>query len=236
MGVPNLTRTDARERAELLDVTAYEVELDLTDGAGKPGVRTFRSRTTVRFHANRVGAGSFVDLVADRVRQATLNGEPIDIANYAVETGLVLATLAEDNTLVVDADCIYSHTGEGLHRFVDPVDSSVYLYSQFETADAKRMYACFDQPDLKAPFTLTVTAPADWEVVSNGRPATRAAGPGGAQVVRFTTTPPLATYVTALVAGPYHKVTDRHDGIDLGGYCRASLAQYLAAGEIFWNT
>ena len=232
MGVPNLTRTDARRRAELLDVTAYEVELDLTDGAGKPGGRTFRSRTTVRFRARRVGAGTFVDLVAERIREATLNGESIDIANYAPETGLELPTLAEDNTLVVDADCIYSNTGEGLHRFVDPVDSAVYLYSQFETADAKRMYACFDQPDLKAPFTLTVTAPSDWEVVSNGRPAARSAGPGGAQVVRFTTTPPLSTYVTALVAGPYHKVTDRHDGIDLGVYCRASLAQYLDADEI----
>ncbi len=232
MGVPNLTRTDARRRAELLDVSAYEVELDLTDGAGKPGVRTFRSRTTVRFQARQVGVGTFVDLVADRIREATLNGESLNIANYAPETGLELPTLAEDNTLVVDVDCIYSNTGEGLHRFVDPVDSAVYLHSQFETADAKRMYACFDQPDLKAPFTLMVTAPADWEVVSNGRPATRSEGPGGAQVVRFSTTPPLSTYVTALVAGPFHKVTDRHDGVDLGVYCRASLAQYLDADEI----
>ena len=224
MGVPNLTRTDARRRAELLDVSAYEVELDLTDGAGKPGARTFRSRTTVRFRARQIGVGTFVDLVADRIREATLNGESLNIDNYAPETGLELPTLAEDNTLVVDTDCIYSNTGEGLHRFVDPVDSAVYLYSQFETADAKRMYACFDQPDLKAPFTLTVTAPADWEVVSNGRPATRSEGPGGAQLVRFSTTPPLSTYVTALVAGPFHKVTDRHDGVDLGVYCRASLA------------
>src|ERR1700716_2623264 len=236
MGVPNLTRTDARRRAELLDVTAYEVELDLTDGAGKPGERTFRSRTTVRFRARQVGVGTFVDLVADRIREATLNGESLNIDNYAPESGVQLPSLAEDNTLVVDADCIYSNTGEGLHRFVDPVDSAVYLYSQFETADAKRMYACFDQPDLKAPFTLTVTPPSDWEVVSNGRPAARSDGPGGAQVVRFATTPPLSTYVTALVAGPYHKVTDRHDGIDLGVYCRASLAQYLDADEILTVT
>jgi aminopeptidase N len=232
MGVPNLTRTDARRRADLLDVTAYEVELDLTDGAGKPGEHTFRSRTTVRFRASQVGTSTFVDLVAERIRAATFNGEPIDAATYAPETGLELPSLAEENTLVVDAVCIYSHTGEGLHRFVDPVDSAVYLYSQFETADAKRMYACFDQPDLKAPFTLTVTAPTDWEVISNGRPASRSDGPGGAQVVRFTTTPRLSTYVTALVAGPYHKVTDRHDGIDLGVYCRASLAQYLDADDI----
>jgi len=143
MAAANLTRTDARTRAELLDVTAYEVEIDLTDGAGQPGERTFRSRTTVRFRASRVGAGTFVDLVADAITEATLNGESVDTSNYAPETGLPLSTLAEDNTLVVEADCIYSNTGEGLHRFLDPVDSAVYVYSQFETADAKRMYACF---------------------------------------------------------------------------------------------
>jgi aminopeptidase N len=108
----------------------------------------------------------------------------------------------------------------------------VYLYSQFETADAKRVYACFDQPDLKAPFSLTVTAPADWEVISNGHVTARVDGPGGAQVVRFNTTPPLSTYVTALVAGPYHKHADTHDGIELGVYCRASLAEYLDADAI----
>jgi aminopeptidase N len=236
MATPNLTRTDARRRAELLDVTAYDVELDLTDGGGKPGARTFRSHTTVRFHARQVGASTFVDIVADRIREATLNGKSLNIDSYAPATGVELADLAAQNILVVDADCSYSNTGEGLHRFVDPVDSAVYLYSQFETADAKRMYACFDQPDLKAPYNLTVTVPADWEVVSNGRPASRAEAPGGAQVVRFTTTPPLSTYVTALVAGPYHKVTDRHDGIDLGVYCRASLAPYLDADEILTIT
>src|ERR1700730_8036073 len=104
MGAPDLTRADARRRAELLDVTAYEVELDLTNGAGKAGERTFRSRTTARFRARRVGAGTFADLVADRIHAATLNGASIDVGNYAAETGLVLPTLAADNTLVVDAD------------------------------------------------------------------------------------------------------------------------------------
>src|SRR5262245_30038459 len=135
MGVPNLTHTNARARAELLEVTAYEVEIDLTDGAGRPGERTFRSRTTVRFQARRAGAETFIDLIAERIHEATLNGRPVDTTNYVPETGLALRGLIEDNTLVVDADCVYSHTGEGLHRFVDPVDSAVYLYSQFETAD-----------------------------------------------------------------------------------------------------
>src|SRR5947207_6741699 len=101
MGTPNLTRTDARARAELLDVTGYDVELDLTDGGGKPGSRTFRSRTTVRFRARQLGARTFVDLVADRIREATLNGESIDIGTYAPETGLELGPLAGGNTLVI---------------------------------------------------------------------------------------------------------------------------------------
>src|ERR1051326_5365 len=150
MGAPNLTRTDAQARAELLELTAYEVELDLTDGAGNPGERTFRSRTTVRFRARQPGASTFIDLIADVIHAAVLNGSPLDTAHYTPEAGIALPGLAADNTLVVEADCVYSNTGEGLHRFVDPVDSSVYLYSQFETADAKRIYTCVDQPDLKA--------------------------------------------------------------------------------------
>jgi aminopeptidase N len=236
MGVPNLTRVDARSRAELLSVAGYEVELDLTDGGGKPGERTFRSRTTVRFTASRPGAATFVDVIADRFHEVTLNGRALDTSAYRPEDGLALPDLAADNVLVVDADLLYTNTGEGLHRFVDPVDGEVYLYSQFETADAKRMYTCFDQPDLKGTFALTVTAPPHWEVVSNGRAEDVTEGVGGAQVVRFRTTPPLAPYVTALVAGPYHKVTDSHDGIDLGVYCRASLAEHLDADEILLIT
>jgi aminopeptidase N len=236
MGVPNLTRVDARSRAELLAVSGYEVELDLTDGGGKPGERTFRSRTTVRFTATTPGAATFVDVIAGGFREATLNGRPLDTSAYRPEDGLALPDLAAENVLVVDADLLYTNTGEGLHRFVDPVDGEVYLYSQFETADAKRMYTCFDQPDLKGTFALTVTAPPHWEVVSNGRAEEVSEGVGGAQVVRFRTTAPLAPYVTALVAGPYHKVTDSHDGIDLGVYCRASLAEHLDADEILLIT
>jgi aminopeptidase N len=236
MGVPNLTRLDARARADLLAVSAYEVELDLTDGGGKPGERTFRSRTTIRFTASRPGAATFVDVIADGFREVTLNGRPLDTSGYRPEDGIAVPDLAADNVLAVDADLLYTNTGEGLHRFVDPVDGEVYLYSQFETADAKRMYACFDQPDLKGTFALTVTAPAHWDVVSNGRAVEVTEGTGGALVVRFATTPPLSPYVTALVAGPYHKVTDTHDGIDLGVYCRASLAEHLDADEILLIT
>jgi aminopeptidase N len=233
MPAPNLTRADAQARAELLEVDAYEVELDLTDGHGHASEQTFRSTTTVRFRARRAGAATFIDLIADRIHGATLNGRALDTSGYAEETGLDLDGLAEINTLVVDADCCYSHTGEGLHRFVDPVDDAVYLYTQFETADAKRVYACFDQPDLKATFSLTVTSPAGWRLISNGRPLERAEAPSRGQVVRFTSTPRISTYVTALAAGPYHGVTTNLAGVDLGVYCRASLAAFLDSDELF---
>jgi len=236
VAVPNLTRTDAVTRARVLQVTSYDVALDLTGGAGDPGDRTFRSRTTVRFSCTEPGADTFIDVIADGFREVTLNGDDVDVSAYTHESGIALTGLGADNVLVVDADCLYTNTGEGLHRFVDPVDGSVYLYSQFETADAKRMYTCFDQPDLKAEFTFTVTAPTDWQVVSNAPQLSTEDGPGGAQLVRFETTPRMSPYITALVAGPYHVARGSHDGIALGLYCRASLAEHLDAEELFTIT
>ncbi|WP_336209926.1 aminopeptidase N [Nonomuraea sp. LPB2021202275-12-8] len=233
----NLTRDEARERARLLKVESYEVALDLTEGDER-----FESVTTVRFTSTRPGASTFIDLHGARVRKVTLNGQDLDLDGYDEAKGrFPLPSLAESNELFIDADCAYMRTGEGLHRFVDPVDQKVYLHSQFETADAHRMYACFDQPDLKATFQLTVLAPDDWEVVSNaaasgvqklpeqpGKHGTVAA----ARRWTFPATPVMSTYITALVAGPYHKVTAEHDGIPLGIYCRASLAPHLDADNI----
>ncbi|MEV0146361.1 MULTISPECIES: aminopeptidase N [unclassified Nonomuraea] len=233
----NLTRDEARERARLLNVESYEVALDLTEGDER-----FESVTTVRFAGTQPGASTFIDLHGARVRRVTLNGEDLDVSAYDAEKGrFPLPSLAETNELRVDADCAYMRTGEGLHRFVDPVDQKVYLHSQFETADAHRMYACFDQPDLKATFQLTVLAPADWEVVSNAAAssvedlAPEGGKHGAAQPAKrweFPPTPVMSTYITALVAGPYHKVTSEHDGIPLGVYCRASLAEHLDADNI----
>jgi aminopeptidase N len=234
VAVPNLTREDARARAELLHVESYDVVLDLTDGGGKPGDRTFRCTTTVTFRSAEP-ADTFIDIVAERVHRATLNGTPLDVADYTPERGLVLTGLAEDNTLVVEADMLYTNTGEGLHRFVDPLDGEIYLYSQFETADAKRMYACFDQPDLKAVFTFHVTAPEHWEVVSNAR-VDHVLQLGAGKVVHFRPTARISPYITALAGGPYHVVTDAHDGIDLGLYCRRTLAAHLDADELFLLT
>jgi aminopeptidase N len=235
MAPPNLTRTDAERRAALLEVADYAVELDLTDGAGKPGDATFATTTTVRFRCTQPGAESWIDFVGAEVASATLNGTPLDVAGYREDDGITLPSLAAENELRVEATGRYMNTGEGLHRFVDPVDGAVYLYSQFETADAKRLFACFDQPDLKARYTLTVTAPGDWTVVSNAVAET-GEGTGGATVHRFATTELLSTYLVALIAGPYAEWRDEHDGIPLGIYCRASLAQHMDAERLFTET
>ncbi|MEJ7650349.1 MAG: aminopeptidase N, partial [Nakamurella sp.] len=232
---PNLTRQQAADRSALISVQHYRLELDLTDGAGAPGEKTFATRSTITFSAVP-GSSTHLDFVGDGIRTATLNGRAVDISGWSNSAGLALPDLAADNTLEVDAVGLYTNTGEGLHRFVDPVDSSAYLYSQFETADAKRMYACFDQPDLKATFSVGVLAPVGWEVVTGGATASIEDDPTGGRRHEFLTTEPMSTYITALVAGPYHVVRDRHDGIDLGIFCRSSLAQYLDADRLFTET
>ncbi|HEY2197898.1 MAG TPA: aminopeptidase N [Mycobacterium sp.] len=234
MALPNLTRDQAVERAALVTVDNYRIDLDLTDGDGKAGERTFRSLTTVTFDA-LAGADTVVDIAAGTVRSATLNGRELDVSGYDESTGIALSGLAEHNVVVVDADCRYSNTGEGLHRFLDPVDGEVYLYSQFETADAKRMFACFDQPDLKATFDVKVTAPQHWQVISNG--ATVSADGG---VHTFATTPRMSTYLVALIAGPYARwddvYRDENGEIALGIFCRATLAEFMDAERLFTQT
>jgi len=233
----NLHRDEARARAALLEVESYDVELDLTDGSGeKPGETTFRSRSTVRFTCREPGAGTYLDLTAQQLRSVTLNGTPLtDLTGAFDGNRLSLPPLQGSNELVVEADCVYMRTGEGLHRFVDPVDGSVYLYSQFETFEAHRVFGCFDQPDLKAAFRFAVRAPRDWVVVSNGRALDRP-GKDEPGTWRFAQTPRMSTYITAIVAGPYHEVRDHHDGIDLGLYCRASLAQHLDPEDLLTVT
>ncbi|MBP2708313.1 aminopeptidase N [Microbispora sp. RL4-1S] len=234
----NLTRDEARERSRLLEVRSYQVELDLTEGEER-----FESITTVHFSSRRPGADTFIDLHGAHVRKVVLNGDELDVSAYDAEKGrFPLPGLAEHNELRIDADASYMRTGEGLHRFVDPVDQQIYLHSQFETADAHRMYACFDQPDLKATFELTVLAPGAWEVVSNAAPDSveeldehhgRHGTLQAAKRWHFPPTPVMSTYITALIAGPYAVVRDEHDGIPLGVYVRRSLAQHLDADNIF---
>ncbi len=229
MTVNNLTRMEAAERARLLEVARYDVHLDVagTDPA------TFVSRSTVTFRCTEPGASTFLEISAPSLRSVELNGQAIDPAAGFDGHRLALHGLAADNVLTVVANAAYSRTGEGLHRFVDPVDGLVYLYSQFEAYDAHRMYACFDQPDLKAQFRLQVRAPQAWTCVSNSSVEDRTDLGDGTHAWSFAPTPRMSTYITALVAGPYYEVHSQHDGIELGLFCRASLAADMDAGELF---
>ncbi|MFF3414019.1 aminopeptidase N [Streptomyces sp. NPDC002698] len=226
----NLTREEAQQRAKLLTVDSYEVDLDLS-GAQEGG--TYRSVTTVRFDSAETGAESFIDLVAPAVHEVTLNGDPLDPAEVFEDSRIALHGLLQGrNVLRVVADCAYTNTGEGLHRFVDPVDQQAYLYTQFEVPDARRVFASFEQPDLKATFQFTVKAPNGWTVISNS-PTPEPKD----DVWVFEPTPRISTYITALIVGPYHSVHSVYekDGqtVPLGIYCRPSLAEFLDSDAIF---
>jgi aminopeptidase N len=221
----NLTRDEAATRSALITVASYHVDLDLTGGD-----TTFDSVSVVRFGCAAPGSSTHLNLTAPAVREITLNDTPVSLDAFDGNR-ITLTGLAAQNVLRVVADCAYSRSGEGLHRFTDPADGRVYLYSDLETFDAHRVYACFDQPDMKASYELAVTAPADWQVVSNMAPESTVPD-GGALRWHFPPTPVMPTYITAVAAGPYYAVHDEHDGIPLGVYCRQSLASYLDADEI----
>jgi aminopeptidase N len=223
----NLTRDEAAARSAIITVGSYHVDLDLTGG----GDEVFGSVSVVRFDCVATGSASFINLTAPAVREITLNGEPVSLDAFDGDR-ITLEGLAASNVLRVVADCAYSRSGEGLHRFTDPADGRVYLYSDLETFDAHRVYACFDQPDMKATYELAVTAPADWLVVSNMAPESSMED-GEALRWHFPPTPVVPTYITAVAAGPYYVVRDEHDGIPLGVFCRQSLAEYLDPDEIF---
>ncbi|BCJ33770.1 aminopeptidase [Actinocatenispora thailandica] len=216
--MPSLTHAEARARAELLTVRSYRVELDLTRGADR-----FGSTSTIRFGCTRPGTDTFAEL-RGTLRRATLNGRELDPT--LVGNRLPLPDLAADNELVVVADGDYSHTGEGLHRFVDPADGSAYVYAMSFLDCAQNIFCCFDQPDLKAPVTLAVTVPEEWTVLANERGARI-----DARRWEFTETRPIATYMTTVCAGPYVSRYREHDGIRLGWHARASLAEPLAAAS-----
>jgi aminopeptidase N len=233
----NLTRAEARERAALIDVESYEVSLDLTRGE-----KVFGSTTAVKFTA-KPGSSTFIDAVTHAVHSVSLNGRELDPAEVSDGVRIQLPELEAENHLLVVAEAPYMNTGEGLHRFVDPVDNEVYLYTQFEVPDSRRMFAVFEQPDLKASFTFTVTAPSHWDVVSNSPtpvPVETIPGEDGSarSVWEFTPTPRLSSYVTALIAGPYQSVRSEVTSAEgrvtpLGIFARKSLMQYLDADNIF---
>ena len=232
----NLTRLEATDRSATVHTRSYDVTLDLTRGE-----TVFGSSTTVRFTSTQ-GSSTFIDLIAPVVHSISLNGRTLDPAEVYADSRITLTGLAADNELVIVADCAYMHTGEGLHRFTDPADGETYLYSQFEVPDSRRVFAVFEQPDLKASFTFTVTTPSSWTVLSNSptpepTPTEDSDGSGGTHTFAFAPTEPMSSYVTAIVAGPYVGATDEYvasDGrtVPLGVYCRKSLVEHMDSAEI----
>ena len=230
----NLTREEAQQRAAVITPSHYVVELDLSGDS----TERFGSITTIQF-SGTPDASTFADLVDADIASITLNGTELDPATYS-DSRIPLPDLQAENELRVEATCRYSHSGEGLHRFVDPVDNRVYLYTQFEVPDARRVFTTFEQPDLKATFEFHVTAPSDWSVTSNSPTPKPQPVREGVSVWDFAPTKKMSTYITALVAGHYHRVTDvyfgTYDMIPLGIFCRQSLVEHLDADEIFTIT
>ncbi len=231
----NLTRLEAQERASVISVESYAIAIDVTTGP-----TTFRSTTTVTFTAT-AGTSTFIDAITAAVHSITLNGTALDPAEVSDGVRIQLDGLAEHNTLTVDADFRYTNTGEGLHRFVDPVDGEVYLYSQFEVPDSRQVYAVFEQPDLKATFQFTVTAPATWAVTSNSPTPAPVAVSDAVATWSFEPTRRISSYITAIIAGPYESVRSELTSssgrvIPLGIFARKSLFGYLDADYIFEKT
>lgn len=236
----NLTKIEAEERKNVIGKVAYTVEVELSESGD-----TFPSRTVIDFEA-KAGASTFVDLIASEVLSIKLNGQDLGTDCYR-DNRIELSDLAANNRLEVVANCAYMHTGEGAHRFTDPADGLTYVYTQFEVPDARRVFACFEQPDLKATYQFSVTVPESWTVLSNmDTPSPQAlkmerAGDSQRHRFDFPETPLISTYITALVAGPYHSVKSVLTSIDgrtipLGVYCRQSLAKYLDADFVLEQT
>jgi aminopeptidase N len=225
-GKDNLTRVEAQQRAKIISDVHYDVALNL-----RLGEVTFESNTTVRFACSDPSAKTFIDLDAVEVTEAELNGRFLDVKSTP-NGRIELSGMEDANELKVSAICEYSRTGTGLHRTVDPVDKRSYTYTQFEPFDAHRVFACFDQPDLKATFGFQVEVPDEWVVISNTRPQSRPdEGREGTWV--FGRTPTMSTYLAAICAGPYVGKFDRYNNIELGWWVRQSLAKYMDEDELF---
>ena len=228
----NISRIEATERAAYIHVESYDVTLDVTTGD-----ETFYSKSEVNFTCTTPGYSTFIDACGRRVISGTLNGVAIDTTGFDGQS-IFLKNLAAKNHLVIEIEGIYSKSGEGLQRSVDPSDGEVYLYSQGETAYIRHMFPCFDQPSLKATFTFTVTTPGHWEAISNN-PVASKENMGEKTLWKFTTTPRIPMYLAVLIAGPYSHVHDTYKGgkeVPLGIYCRKSMAQYLDPDDIFLLT
>ncbi|WP_104138591.1 aminopeptidase N [Arthrobacter sp. ZGTC131] len=243
MSNENLQRNEAAARSALITTHSYDVLLDVRSAAD-PDVSGYASRSTIAFSADQPGASTFLDFMCRNVSSVVLNGTALPVSDVVDGSRIRLDNLQAENEVTVTGTALYSSSGEGMHRFFDPADGQCYLYTQYEPADARRVFANFEQPDLKARFTFHVIAPSGWEVASNGAEAARLPLADDAAASRwdFASTLPMSTYITTVLAGPYFKARDEwskilDDGtrldVPLALYCRASLAKSFDTGELF---
>ena len=233
----NLTRADAQSRSALLTLDRYDVVLDLSDASDRDA-DTFISISTVAFHAKQAQR-TFIDIIADAVVSISVNGHDLNPESSFDGARVVFDPQAGDNTITVVAQCVFSRSGEGMHRFFDPADDRVYLYSQFEPTDARRVFANFDQPDLKARFRFTVLAPESFVVLSNSEVESIEPSQSGTHTHHFALTPPQSSYITCVCAGHWAQAHDEYvdpttgQPIALGVYARQSLADVMDGPDIF---
>ncbi|MGN7200296.1 aminopeptidase N [Arthrobacter sp. SAFR-044] len=245
MSHENLQRSEAAERSALISTTSYDVSLDVRQAAD-PAVPGYTSRSVITFTAVP-GTGTFLDFIGSSVHSVILNGKSLPVGDVVDGARIMLDNLRAENQVTVTGTALYSRSGEGMHRFVDPADGQCYLYTQYEPADARRVFANFEQPDLKATYTFHVMAPAEWNVASNGAEVNRTLLTSDPATARwdFAPTLPMSTYITGILAGPYFRAEDRwqatlDDGarldVPLALYCRASMADSFDTGHLFGLT
>lgn len=226
-----LTETEARERAAAVSAVHYEISLDLGDGTGD-----YSGRARIRFACPRPGPGPglFLDFTGRDVDLLRVNGAAADAAARTRHRIPIEASLLRgENVVEVSWRNDFDRTGVGLHRFRDPEDGAIYLFTDFEPFNAHRVFPCFDQPDIKATYDLDVVAPDGWAVIASGEETAREAAGDGRSRRRFARLPRFSTYLFAVVAGPYVSVNSHHGAIRLGVHCRKSLRPFLDPDEIF---
>nr|WP_239536664.1 aminopeptidase N [Arthrobacter roseus] len=239
----NLSRSEAAQRSAIIRVDSYDVSVDLRDAA-TTDVPGFTSQSIIDFSCSEPGASTFLDFISGGVHSVSLNGAQLAVADVVDGARIHLPGLERENQVTVIGTALYSRSGEGMHRFVDPADGQTYLYTQYEPADSRRVFANFEQPDLKASFTFHVTAPVEWKVGTNGAEVARTGLESASGFARwdFAPTQRISTYITTILAGPYHFASSHwsrtfDDGetleVPLGAYCRASLAEHFDADAIF---
>jgi aminopeptidase N len=239
----NLRRDEAATRSALITTHSYDVSLDVRRAAD-PNVAGYTSRSVITFSASEPGASTFLDFISGDLHSVFLNGKGLRVADIANGSRIRLDNLQSENQVTVTGTALYSTSGEGMHRFFDPADGQCYLYTQYEPADARRVFANFEQPDLKAEFSIHVMAPSDWQVASNGRETGRIQLSSDPATSRwdFAPTKPMSTYITTVLAGPYFRAVDAWNGtlgdgtmleVPLALYCRASMAESFDAAALF---